>query len=137
MAEVALFPHDAAPSQPAAAIVSNGHSRALFCVAQAVYHESRGEPVAGQRAVADVVMNRARRARSTPCAVVDAPGQFSGRSRWRVGRGADWDRAVTIARQSLSGVVHISPSITSFHAARLGRAFRMPVRMRIGAHVFY
>ena len=45
---------------------------ALACVALAVYFEARGEPVAGQLAVANVVMNRVESSRypNTPCEVV-------------------------------------------------------------------
>ena len=45
---------------------------ALACVALAMYFEARGEPVAGQLAVANVVMNRVESSRypNTPCEVV-------------------------------------------------------------------
>ena len=37
---------------------------AILCLALTVYHESRGEPQAGQYAVAEVVMNRSTELRS-------------------------------------------------------------------------
>lgn len=42
------------------------------CLAEAIYFEARGEPVAGQVAVAQVILNRAgsKRYPSSPCAVV-------------------------------------------------------------------
>jgi hypothetical protein len=36
-----------------------GHAKAVKCLTQAIYFEARGEPVRGQIAVAQVVMNRA------------------------------------------------------------------------------
>ena len=54
-------------------------SPALACLAWNVYHESRGEPEIGQRAVADVTLNRVEDARwpNTVCAVVWQAWQFS------------------------------------------------------------
>ncbi len=49
------------------------------CLARAVYWESKGEPLAGQLTVAEVIINRARSGRfaSTICGVVRQRGQFS------------------------------------------------------------
>lgn len=104
----------------------------------AVYFEARGEPASGQKAVADVIMNRKkRRGLSSTCAVVNQKGQFSGRSRWKPSSGPVWDRAVKIARESLSGLTHISSSIQFFHSARVAPNWGRKVAMRIGAHIFY
>ena len=50
-----------------------------ICLATAVYFESRGEPIEGQLAVADVVINRAASGRypSDWCGVVKQKAQFS------------------------------------------------------------
>ena len=52
---------------------------AELCLALAVYHEARGEPLIGQKAVAEVVMNRVASDRfpDTICGVVMQPKQFS------------------------------------------------------------
>lgn len=52
---------------------------AVLCVTLAIYHEARGEPERGQRAVAEVIINRVESPYwpSTPCEVVTAPAQFS------------------------------------------------------------
>jgi spore germination cell wall hydrolase CwlJ-like protein len=50
---------------------------AAFCLALTVYHEARGEPVQGQRMVAEVVMNRAGWRNERVCHVVFANKQFS------------------------------------------------------------
>jgi spore germination cell wall hydrolase CwlJ-like protein len=49
------------------------------CIAQAVYHEARGEPDTGQHAVAWVILNRVADPRwpDTPCEVVYQTHQFS------------------------------------------------------------
>ena len=108
------------------------------CVAQAVFHEARGESVQGQRAVADVVMNRARSGRwgGSACAVVNAPSQFSNRWSWRAPQiGVEaWDRAVSIARDAVAGAVGVSSRLMNFRAARLGGGVRA---LRIGNHVFW
>lgn len=51
----------------------------LKCLAQAVYFEARGEPLDGQLAVAEVVINRtqSRLYPSDYCSVVTQPAQFS------------------------------------------------------------
>src|SRR5262249_55624357 len=53
--EAALHPVDAAH-----AVAALASSRDLDCLASAVYYEARGESAAGQAAVAQVVLNRAR-----------------------------------------------------------------------------
>lgn len=51
----------------------------LACLAGAIYFESKGEPLSGQLAVADVIINRTKSGRfpSTICGVVTQAGQFS------------------------------------------------------------
>jgi len=52
---------------------------AELCLSLALYHEARGEPLNGQRAVAEVIMNRVESDRfpDTICGVVMQPNQFS------------------------------------------------------------
>lgn len=47
------------------------------CLASAVHHEARGEPVKAQRAVVDVIVHRATAKRKTFCEIVKEPAQFS------------------------------------------------------------
>lgn len=47
------------------------------CLAVTLYHESRGEPVEGQRAVLDVIQNRSLASLSSSCSVIKAHKQFS------------------------------------------------------------
>lgn len=54
-------------------------SRDLQCLAQAIYFEARGEPLAGQLAVGAVIVNRTTSGRypTDYCSVVTQRGQFS------------------------------------------------------------
>lgn len=52
-------------------------STAALCLALNVYHEARGEPPIGQKAVAYVTLRRANFDESKVCDVVFAPKQFS------------------------------------------------------------
>lgn len=49
------------------------------CLAQVIHHEARGEPIAGQEAVAQIVINRAKHPRYPKdiCKVATQPSQFS------------------------------------------------------------
>lgn len=51
----------------------------LQCMAGAIYFEAKGEPLSGQLAVAEVILNRSKSGRfpKTVCSVVKQPGQFS------------------------------------------------------------
>lgn len=57
-----------------------GHlkTKQVHCVAEAIYHESRGEPKLGQAAVAMVIFNRSTISEfpESWCEVVYQPGQF-------------------------------------------------------------
>src|SRR3546814_6354866 len=63
----------------AATPVSTDLDSDLRCLATAVYFESKGEPLEGQLAVAQVILNRreSRRFADTICGVVHQPTQFS------------------------------------------------------------
>lgn len=50
---------------------------ALMCLSLNIYHESRGEPIDGQIAVAQVTMNRAEQDEAEVCNTVFEKGQFS------------------------------------------------------------
>lgn len=72
------------------------------CLALAVYYESRGESIRGQRAVASVVVNRSRSGRfpDTACGVVFQPNQFSFVRRQPLNpTGPSWAQAVDIGNE--------------------------------------
>ena len=94
----------------------------------------------GQRAVADVVLNRTKQARfaSTPCGVIHQPHQFTNAARWHVPSSSDpvWLKAKEVARDALSGVHTISEAVTNFHRGGPASWKSKQVAM-IGNHVFY
>lgn len=121
-------------------------SREMMCLAQAVYFESRGEPLDGQLAVARVVINRAESSRFPDdyCAVVTQRAQFSfvrgGRIPSPNTGSAAWTRAKAIARIA-HGDLWESPAGDAlyFHATyvRPSWARRMSRRAQIDNHIFY
>ena len=80
---------------------------AELCLAVAVYMEARGEPLAGQYAVAEVVMNRveSKRFPNDVCSVVSQKHQFSflwdGKQFPGIRNKKAWERAETVARYTL------------------------------------
>lgn len=56
----------------------DGDDEAIQCLAGAIFYESKGEPLSGQLAVADVIINRSKSGRfpSSICDVVLQRGQF-------------------------------------------------------------
>jgi hypothetical protein len=118
-----------------------GDDRELRCLATAVYFESRGEPLEGQLAVAQAIINRSTSGRyaDTICGVINQPGQFSFDRNRTPATGNDWRTAQAIARIAADDMWReVAPRAVSFHAARLSPGWRDKVRIaRIGNHVFY
>lgn len=110
------------------------------CLATAVFFEARGEPLEGQLAVAQVILNRVASGRyaSSVCGVVYQPGQFTFAKRAVNTRSADWEtaQAIAIIAQAQSWL-QVAPRAVSFHAARLSPGWGMQRVSRIGNHVFY
>ena len=126
------------------------YGNALRCMTQAIYYEAANEPDAGQRAVAQVVLNRVRHPAypSSVCGVVyqgwDRPVcQFSfvcdGALR-RAPMASLWQRAERVAKASLGGHVESSVgSATHYHADYVVPrwAYTLGKVRQIGAHIFY
>ena len=138
-------------AQPLSALVdAHGSGPALdaeaTCLATAVYFESMGEPLEGQLAVAQVVINRARSGRypASLCGVVKQKAQFSfvrgGRfPRIDVGREA-WRKAQAIARIASASMAQVLPAdVLWYHADYVapGWGRRLARVEKIGAHIFY
>ena len=128
------------------------YSKALRCLANAIYFEARSEPVRGQMAVAQVVINRAFSGfyPNDICAVVYQNAhrrlacQFTfacdGKSKAINERG-HWSRANRIARQTLDGQIYV-PEVaksTHYHAAYVSPNWVREMRRlaRYGLHSFY
>jgi N-acetylmuramoyl-L-alanine amidase len=118
-------------------------TESLRCLATAVYWESKGEPLDGQLAVAQVILNRVEDGRFGPsiCAVVKAPKQFS-----FVRGGAlpapvakeQWKTAQAIATIALADAwQEIAPDATHFHATRVSPGWKLRRVASVGNHVFY
>jgi spore germination cell wall hydrolase CwlJ-like protein len=117
---------------------------ATRCLAAAIYFEAKGEPVDGQLAVAEVIINRAKSGRfpDDVCGVVKQRGQFSfvhsgaipeidgGRTSYRT--------AVAVAKVAMAKAWQSSaPKALYFHARREPMAGRVVKIAAIGNHVFY
>jgi spore germination cell wall hydrolase CwlJ-like protein len=118
----------------------------LQCLAQAVYFEARGEPLAGQLAVARVVINRAASGiyPSDYCSVVTQRKQFSFVRNGRIPRAdeasEEWRRAKAIAQIAHQDLWQSEArDALYFHATYVhpGWANRKTQLARIDTHIFY
>jgi hypothetical protein len=116
------------------------------CLANAVYFEARGEPLEGQLAVAEVVLNRSRSGRYPPtiCGVVTQRAQFSFVRRGvmpRADRTSEaWRRAVGIANVAQArGMRLLSDNVLWYHATYVSPSWgrRLARNTQIGLHIFY
>ena len=126
--------------------------RALDCLAQAVYYEARSETEDGQRAVAQVVLNRVRHPAypGSVCGVVyQGPMKAGGGCQFtftcdgalaQPPFGPGWSRARRIAAEALAGKV-FAPVGLATHYHRLDVAPEWAPRLApvatIGVHIFY
>lgn len=118
----------------------------LECLAGAIYFESRGEPLMGQLAVAEVIINRSRSGRfpATYCGVVRQPGQFSFVRKGAIPQARRstqaWRNAVAVARIAHADQwqSHADEALY-FHAryVRPGWSQRKQALATIDSHVFY
>ncbi len=121
-------------------------SEELECLAGAVYFESRGEPIDGQLAVAQVVINRAdaRAFPSSYCGVVYQRAQFSfvknGRMP-RINRGSSaWIKAKKIATIAHRGLWDSQADDSLYFHAKYVSPRWARVKSRratINTHIFY
>ena len=115
----------------------------LHCLATGVFFESQGEPLEGQLAVAQVILNRASSGRfaTTACGVLTQPSQFSFVRRGVIPvapRTAGWRTAVAIARIARANDWQSpAPGALFFHARYVSPGWTRPVVARLGNHIFY
>jgi hypothetical protein len=127
-------------------------ARELRCMATAIYFEARDEPIRGQLAVAQVIMNRIRSPfyPKTVCGVVyqgerNRTGcQFSFTCTGKhnaVKEKEEWATAVKLAKQVIAGEVWIDEvgNATHYHATYVHPAWRRELDKvaQIGGHIFY
>ncbi len=118
----------------------------LQCLAGAIYFESRGEPVSGQLAVAQVIINRSedRRFPSSYCGVVYQRSQFSfvkngNMPRIKTGSKA-WSRATAIARIAHRGLWDSEAGDALYFHAKYVRpswSRKKIATATIDTHIFY
>ena len=120
------------------------------CLVEGIYYEARGERAAGQRAVAEVVLNRVVSSRypNTICGVV-YQGAKSGRCQFSFAcsnvmtKPRDmmaWRKAQRMAHYVLSGKLQSSIGAATFYHASYVNPYWAPHMVevaKIGQHVFY
>lgn len=116
----------------------------LDCMAEALYHEARGEGRQGQMAVAEVILNRVDSGAfpRTVCGVINQPSQFS----YTIGgtkpirNKAAYLRAQDIAAEALAGAPRqLTGGATYFHTPAVSPSWsrRFQRTVQIGRHIFY
>ena len=145
---------DAAPALPVEAeslaelvdeqVIPESLDPEMQCLAGAVYFESKGESLAGQLAVARVVINRVRSGRfpDSICGVVHQPSQFSfirgGRMPEANTSGRSWRRAVAIAQIAMADAWDSKvEGALFFHARRVSPGWNRTRMASIDNHIFY
>jgi spore germination cell wall hydrolase CwlJ-like protein len=148
------MPPAAPPVSPADRLGLKGaeYAKAERCLANAIYFEARSEPVRGQMAVAQVVLNRVFSGvyPDDVCSVVYQNAhrrlacQFTfacdGKSKAITDRGS-WARSMRIARQTLDGQLYL-PEVgksTHYHATYVSPTWARTMHrlVRHGVHNFY
>ena len=133
-------------------LIGAARARHERCLANAIYFEARGEPVRGQMAVAQVVLNRVFSGYypNSVCGVVYQNAQRHLRCQFtfacdgipdRITEPAAWERARTIAADALDGKFWLKDigKATHYHAYWVHPWWVHEMRRldRIGVHTFY
>jgi len=116
----------------------------LNCLAIGVYYESKGEPLEGQLAVAEVILNRSESGRfpRTVCGVLKQRGQFSfvrGGQLPQPSEGSRaWKTALAVAKVARDDMwdSRVSDALY-FHARYVSPGWRRARVGSVGNHVFY
>lgn len=141
----------AAPAFSGIARTARDAARAAECLTAAIYYEARSEPIDGQRAVAQVVLNRVRD-RAFPKSICGVVYQGSERSTGcqfsftcdgsmlRPRDPAAWARASAVAQGALAGLVYAPIGAATFYHASYVLPWWASSLSRIGSvgsHIFY
>ena len=128
------------------------YTHELKCLATAIYFEARGEPVAGQKAVAQVVLNRVKDERypKTVCGVVYQNAERRNRCQFSFAcdgksdipkEAAAWKRARNLAADCLRDPpsTWVLGEATLYHARYVSPSWAPKVTLvsSIGQHLFY
>ena len=157
IATPAFIPTVFSPGTPATAALFRSRSpldnqRATMCLTSAIYYEAASEPDEGQRAVAQVILNRVRHPAfpKTVCDVVYQGTEKTGvgcqfsyacdGSMARVPMLSAWMRARRVAVAALAGSVYAPVGLsTHYHTMAVSPAWDkvMTPAAIVGAHIFY
>lgn len=133
------------------ALAADTRARAEQCLAEAVYYEAGSESEEGQRAVAQVVLNRVRHGAfpNSVCGVVYQGAERTTGCQFtftcdgslaRLPSRSGWQRALAVARRALDGEVYAPVGhATHYHATWMRPYWASSVALigRIGGHLFY
>lgn len=124
--------------------------RAVECLAAAIYYEAGSEPIDGQRAVAQVILNRVRHPAfpGTICGTVYQGSERSGcqfsfacdGAMARAPSRAGWAQATRVAAAALAGAVYAPVGLaTHYHTYAVTPAWNRSLVMTdaVGAHFFH
>jgi spore germination cell wall hydrolase CwlJ-like protein len=126
-------------------------ARSLDCLTAAIYYEAAREPLDGQRAVAQVILNRVRHPAypASVCGVVFEGArrttgcQFSFTCDGSLRRGpmaGYWDRARAVAAAALNGYVYAPVGWATHYHANYVMPYWAPTLVKsanVGLHIFY
>ena len=148
---VSTLPNPAAKPFSLAEAADEDRARAETCLAQAVYYEAGFEPLAGEQAVAQVVLNRLRHPvyPKTVCGVVFQGSeqktgcQFTFTCDGALDRTPEpkaWARAVAVAQAALNGYVMKGVGEATHYHTQYVVPYWSPTLVKltqIGQHIFY
>lgn len=133
------------------AIDDVGYQRETRCLAQAVYFEARSEPIEGQMAIAQVVLNRVRSVEypHSICGVVFQGQKHKNNCQFsfacdgisdRPQNSVAWKQATYVAEAALAHQQDdLTLDATHYHAAYVDPAWAATLKptVRLGRHIFY
>lgn len=126
--------------------------REHYCLAEAIYHEARGEPTLGQLAVANVILNRvaSKQYPNSICGVVNQNEHMRLRCQFTYAcnglpdkpkPGNHWKKAQRVATQAMSGkrAIYAVKGATHYHADYVNPNWAKSFKFvkKIGRHIFY
>lgn len=156
-ADMTVWERDAARMQTLEQVNANrinlaqNKSAQTQCLAQAVYYEARSETLSGQKAVAEVVLNRvaSKHFPSTICGVIYEGAQRSTGCQFSftcdgsmdtLPSGTSWERAQDVAEHMMLGAnIPKTQNATHYHTTQINpdwASYVKPTRT-IGSHKFY
>lgn len=127
-----LIPLNVLPSNIPQPVTQVPHKE-IDCLAEAIYHEARGEPLKGQLAVAYVIINRVKSHKFPPtaCAVVRQPGQFT----YKHTKNKVPHKYKALAYSALTKPYKFKALY--FHSVKISPGWNKRKYAKIGNHIFY